>query len=172
MSLTAQALPEGGRDARPPAWTASWRGAALALLACAAAVYATATCDLWLRARSACLEGEKYLAWHRDPGRKAAHFDEVLAARTAELEASRRRGALSDADCAAKLVLLRRERDFRVEESSLKVAHAWFQTAVELFSPPESRWVRRARVRLAETRELWKKELDSKKVPYRDYMLE
>ncbi|MFA6317343.1 MAG: hypothetical protein WC943_07985 [Elusimicrobiota bacterium] len=150
----------------------SWRGIALALLACAAAVAGAAVLDLRLRARSACLEGEKYLAWHREPALKAAHFDAVLAARSKSLESERRRGGLDDAAFSARLKLLKSERDQRVAESSLKYAHAWFQTAVELFAPPENRWTRLARVRLAETTELWKKELDARKIPYRDYMLE
>ncbi|MBI5883512.1 MAG: hypothetical protein HZB91_10465 [Elusimicrobia bacterium] len=152
--------------------TASWRGAALGLLACCAAVYGAAAGDLWLRARSACFEGEKYLSWHRDPALKAAHFDGLLAARSEALLAERRSGRVDEAAYEARIKLLKSERDFRVGESSLKYAHAWFQTAVELFSPPESRWVKLARVRMAETRELWKKELDARKIGYSDYMLE
>ena len=38
--------------------------------------------------------------------------------------------------------LARFDRDYRISESSLKYAFIWFQSAVELFSPPESKWVR------------------------------
>ncbi len=59
-----------------------------------------------------------------------------------------------------------------MKESSLKYAYVWFQTAVELFSPPESRWVVLSRQKMAVAKELWKKELAAKKIPYQDYMLE
>ena len=59
-----------------------------------------------------------------------------------------------------------------MKESSLKYAYVWFQTAVELFSPPESRWVALSREKMVLAKELWKKELDAKKIPYQDYMLE
>jgi hypothetical protein len=59
-----------------------------------------------------------------------------------------------------------------MKESSLKYAYVWFQTAVELFSPPESRWVIRSRKRMAVVKGLWKKELDAKRISYQDYMLE
>ncbi|MBI4678392.1 MAG: hypothetical protein HY748_12500 [Elusimicrobia bacterium] len=156
----------------PPDTPAAWRGAALGLLACCAAVYAAAAADLWLRARSAYLEGEKHLDWHRGPHLKAAHFDEVFSGKAAVLRGEREAGSLTDAAYEAKLKLLKLERDRAVEESSLKYAHAWFQTAVELFSPPESRWVKLSRLKMAETRELWKAELRAKKIPFQDYMLE
>ena len=47
-----------------------------------------------------------------------------------------------------------------------------FQTAVELFTPPESRWVVMSRAQMPRVKELWKKELDAKHIPYKDYMLE
>ena len=121
-----------------------------------------------LRARSAYLEGEKYLEWDRRPELKKAHFDAELQRR----EESLRREKLAPEELEQRLILARFERDQRVAESSLKYATVWFQTAVELFSPPESRWVALSRQKMAQTKELWKKELDAKGVKYQDYMLE
>ncbi|MBI3552311.1 MAG: hypothetical protein HY077_07315 [Elusimicrobia bacterium] len=144
----------------------------VAVLACAAAVYAMAAVDLVLRARSAYLEGMKYLEWEKDPPKKKAFFDSALGRKEATLKGELVKGSLNQAEYDERLELARFERDQRVAESSLKYAYVWFQTAVELFSPPESRWVALSRAKMAETKELWKRELQAKHIPYKDYMLE
>ena len=149
-----------------------WRRTLLTAAGLALAVYAMAAVDVVLRARSAYNEGEKWLEWSRRPELKKAHFDAELAARETELGREAAAGRLDAAALERKRGLARFERDEAVAESSLKYAYVWFQSAAELFTPPESRWSARARARMAETRELWKKELDAKKIPYQDYMLE
>ncbi|UPT74925.1 MAG: hypothetical protein M0D55_04230 [Elusimicrobiota bacterium] len=148
------------------------RRAVLTAVALAAAVYGAARADLWLRARSAYLEGEKWSQWAAKPELKKAHFDAELAAREAELKRELEAGTLDRAAFERKAGLARFERDQAVAESSLKYAYVWYQTAAELFSPPENRWSVLARAKMGETRELWKKELAARKVPYQDYMLE
>lgn len=147
------------------------RALALAALL-AASVYGMARADLWLRARSAYLEGEKWMEWSRKPELKKAHFDGVLAAREAELARELASGRLQKGAHDRKAGLARFERDQAVAESSLKYAFVWYQTSAELFSPPENRWTALARPKMIEARELWKKELEARKIPYRDYMLE
>lgn len=136
------------------------------------AVYAMVRVDLVLRSRSAYLEGEKWSEWSRRPELKKAYFDAELAAREAELARDLAAGRLDKAAHDRQAGLARFERDQAVAESSLKYAFVWYQTAAELFSPPENKWSAMARVKMAETRELWKKELDAQKIPYQDYMLE
>jgi len=136
------------------------------------AVYVMARVDLVLRARSAYLEGEKWSSWNARPELKKAHFDGELAAREAELKREFDAGRLEKAAYERKAGLARFERDQAVAESSLKYAFVWYQSAAELFSPPETRWSVLARAKMTETRALWKKELDAKKIPYQDYMLE
>ena len=150
----------------------SLRKIIITVVACMAAVYGIAYVDLVLRARSAYYEGEKYLQWDRNPTLKKNYFDGVLAEKERKLRKQFDAGRLTQPELDQKLELARFERDERVSESSLKYAYTWFQTAVELFTPPESRWVVLCRAKMAETRELWKKELDAKKIPYQDYMLE
>jgi hypothetical protein len=145
---------------------------ALVAAALVAAVYGMARVDLILRARSAYLEGEKWSQWSREPELKKAHFDAELASREAELSVELAKGRIDLAAYERKAGLARFERDQAVEESSLKYAYVWYQTAAELFSPPENRWSVLARARMTETRALWKKELDARKIPYQDYMLE
>lgn len=150
----------------------NWRRALLTAFGVAAFVYAAACVDLVLRARSAYLEGEKWLSWSEHPELKKAHFDGVLEARLKALAADRDAGRLTPLEFDRKSGLARFERDQAVAESSLKYAFVWYQTAAELFSPPESRWSVMAREKMKSTRELWKKELDAQRIPYQDYMLE
>lgn len=137
-----------------------------------AAVYGMARVDLILRARSAYLEGEKWTEWNAHPELKKAHFDAELAVRETELSRELAAGRLDRAAYERKTGLARFERDQSVAESSLKYAFVWYQTAAELFSPPQNRWSSLARIKMTETRALWKKELEAQKIPYQDYMLE
>ncbi|MFI5361129.1 MAG: hypothetical protein ACHQ49_04090 [Elusimicrobiota bacterium] len=150
----------------------AWRRALLTAVGLFAFVYAAGCVDVVLRARSAYNEGEKWLSWNEHPELKAAHFDAELAERRKALEGDRDAGRLPAAEFEKKLGLARFERDQAVAESSLKYAYVWFQSAAELFTPPESRWTVLSREKMKTTRALWKKELDAKKIPYQDYMLE
>ncbi|MDD5657399.1 MAG: hypothetical protein PHF00_09125 [Elusimicrobia bacterium] len=143
-----------------------------AILACGLCVYAVAYADLWLRARSAYLEGEKHLEWARRPELKAAALDRLLAEKEGRLRAEFSAGRIDEAELKQRLELARFERDEAFRESSLKYACVWFRTVGELFSPPESRWVVLARAKLPLAKGLWKRELEAKKIPYQDYMLE
>lgn len=146
------------------------RRALLTAAALAAAVYALALGDVVLRGRSAYLEGEKWLEWSRRPELKQAHFDAVLAQREKALE--KERSALAPEAYEKKRALARFERDQAVAESSLKYAYVWYRTAVELFTPPETRWTRAARARMSETRELWRRELAARGIEAADHMLQ
>ncbi len=151
------------------------KGAGRAVLLAAgliAAVYAMARVDLLLRSRSAYLEGEKWMEWSRKPELKKAFFDSELTKREGELSRELAKGLLDRAAYERKTSLAKFERDQAVAESSIKYAYVWYQSAAELFSPPENRWSALARAKLPETRALWKKELDARKIPYQDYMLE
>ena len=144
----------------------------LLVLGAACAVYAMIYADLVLRARSAYLEGEKFMEWHRDPGAKKAFFEAQFEREKAGLDAEKAAGRMAEAEHLQRVKLERFRADEAAAESSLKYAYHWYKTAVELFSPPRSRWVRLSESKMAEAKELWKKELDSKKIPYEEYMLE
>ncbi len=148
------------------------RRALLTAVGLIAFVYGAAWVDVVLRARSAYQEGEKWLSWNERPQLKKAHFDAELAERVKTFEAERAAGRLNGPEFEKKAALARFERDQAVAESSLKYAYVWFQTAAELFTPPESRWSALSREKMKTTRALWKKELDAKNIPYQDYMLE
>lgn len=64
------------------------------------------------------------------------------------------------------------DRELELQESSIKYAYQWYKDTYELFSPPESRWVRRAREKAPIALNLWKKELEQMKIPTTSLMLE
>jgi len=146
-----------------------WAVPALAVLA---AVYVLVYADLVLRARSAYLEGEKYMLWQERPEEKKAFYEAEFSREKAGLDREKAEGRLSENEYSQRLELERFRADEAVAESSLKYAYHWYKTAVELFSPPESRWVRLSRSRMGEAKELWKAELRAKKIPFEEYMLE
>ena len=151
-----------------PAWKRWLSFAALGTLFVFTAVYA----DLLLRARTAYLEGEKYLSWNADPSRKKAHFQKIFERSVAELDAEKAAGRMDETEYRQRVALEEFRRDESVAESSLKYAYHWYKTAVDLFSPPESKWVRLSREKMKTTKALWKAELDAAKIPYEEYMLE
>ncbi|MBN1383716.1 MAG: hypothetical protein JW983_02380 [Elusimicrobia bacterium] len=53
-----------------------------------------------------------------------------------------------------------------------KMAYVWYQTAVEQFSPPNSKWVKMSKQKLPDALEKWKADLKKKNIPFEDYMLE
>ncbi|MBI3299378.1 MAG: hypothetical protein HYZ75_14520 [Elusimicrobia bacterium] len=148
--------------ARRAAWTL------VASAAFTAAVYG----DLWLRARTACLTGDRYMAFSRDPEAKKAWFEDAYRREKAELDADLAAGRLGAAEHKERLFLAAFRRDEAVSESSLKLAYHWYKTADELFSPPDTKFVRLARERMVSAKRLWKAELDAAKIPYDDAMLE
>lgn len=144
----------------------------LTITACAASVYALVYADLVLRARGAYLEGEKRLQWNRRPELKKEALDQELAETERRLLSDFRAKRLGKSELEQRLALARFTRDETFNESSAKHAYVWFRTAVELCSPPESRWVALSRRKMAEAKELWLKELQAKNIPRQDYMLE
>lgn len=135
-------------------------------------VYAVAFVDLTLRARSAFNEGEKYMLWHQKPELKKAALDAELAVQEKGLRDQAVAEKWTAEVLEERLFLARFQRDERLKESSLKYAYVWYKTAVELFTPPESKWVKLCRAKAPVARELWKKELDAQKIPYQEYMLD
>lgn len=147
---------------------ASFKRPLLTVLGCAAFVCAAVYVDLVLRARTAYLEGERRMAWIREPELKR----EALKAELSEAQQAIRKLGLPETQLRQRLSLAEFEHQERLKESDAKYAYVWYQTAVELFSPPDSKWVRLAREKLPVAKESWKKDLDARKIPYQDYMLE
>lgn len=149
-----------------------WVRKAACILGLIAALYALVYADVVMRAREAYLEGEKYMRWQADPGAKTAEITAKFEKEKAALDKKLAKGKLKKEDCDRELEAAAFDRDRQMEESSAKYAYVWYQTAYELFSPPESKWVRLSRQKAPLAKEKWKEELRSKKIPFEEYMLE
>jgi hypothetical protein len=112
------------------------------------------------------------MAWHRDPAAKEKYLQEKFTVDRAALDQQLAQKKISDTEYRRKLDALEFDRDFALGESSLKYAYQWYKDTAELFSPPESQWVREARKKAPDVLELWKQELRSQKIPFEDTMFE
>ncbi len=135
-------------------------------------VYVAIYIDVILRARSAYLEAEKYMYWYRNPQKKVEYFENKYEQERKQLEKLFSKGKISKEDYELKLELLEFKKQRQIEESSLKYAYIWYKTVIDLFTPPESKWVKLARKKVSEAKELWRKELESKGYKVEDYMIE
>lgn len=149
-----------------------WAKTVLLVVGCVAVVYGMIYIDVLMRARSAYMQGEKYWRWHENPKEKAAALETAFQKDKAALDKKLSSGKLTQGDYDKQLDILTFKRDERIAESSIKYAYIWYQTTVELFSPPESKWVKLSREKMPKAKELWKQELKAKKIPFEDYMLE
>jgi hypothetical protein len=142
------------------------------IVLCIAVVYGMIYADVLLRARSAYLEGEKYWSWYENPAAKEsalkAEFEKKKAAFDKKLAANK----MNKDDYDKEIEIIKFDLEQKLGESSIKYAYIWYQTVVELFSPPESKWVKLSREKMPKAKELWKQELRKKNIPFEDYMLE
>ncbi len=153
-------------------WQTRWAKALAVVAVAFIGVIALVYLDVVSRAKESYLEAEKYMEWQRHPEQKKKFFDDAYEVGKMKLDAELSKGKLSQPDYQLKLDALAFDRDFRINESSLKYAYQWYKDTYELFSPPESDWVKKARVKAPEALELWKKELNEKKIPFEDTMFE
>lgn len=135
-------------------------------------VYLMIYFDLWLRARNAYLEGEKYWSWYEKPDLKEKDLEKKFEKEKIKLDKQLKKGKIKKEEYEKKLEILKYENEREKEESAIKYAYYWYQTVVELFSPPESKWVRLARKKIPLAKEKWKEELRKKNIPFEEYMLE
>ena len=142
------------------------------VLGTVAVLYGMIYADVVLRARESYLEGEKYMRWSEHPEEKKAELDLGFEKSKTKLDRDLASGHIKKDEYDRRLEILQFDRSRKLEESSLKYAYVWYKTAYELFSPPESKWVRLSREKATIAKEKWKDELRAKKVPFEDYMLE
>ena len=159
--------------ASPAPW---WRSVRVqrggVLIAAVLAVYGIVYQDVVSRAREAYEMGETYLAWHADPAKKSEALAAWFQEEKRELERRLKAGSIDDRTFRERMDTLQFDYDFRLGESDLKYAYHWFKDAYQLFSPPESRWVARAREKAPAVLEMWKQELRDKNIPFEDTMFE
>ena len=135
-------------------------------------MYAMVYIDVVLRARHSFLQGEKYWRWHSDPEEKQTELKKEFENEKTKLDKMLAKNKLKKDEYAKKLDIVEFNYNRKMEESSIKYAYIWYQTTIELFSPPESKWVKLSRKKMPRAKELWKEELRKKNIPFEDYMLE
>jgi len=98
--------------------------------------------EVMRRAKHEYLEGEKFLNFYKNPDAKAAYYKDDLD----------------------KKKITENEYEFLMDDNSLKNAYVEYKTVVDLFTPPESEWVKKSRERLKEVEpeyNEWVKQLES-----------
>jgi hypothetical protein len=119
---------------------ATWGLKAGILILTLASAYGLARHEVVRRARQAFEEGAKYERWLANPAEKRASLQ-------AELSSGR---------------IAQEDYERRMEDSDLKNAVMWYETAVDLFQPPRSPWVEKSELRLKELKpkkEAWLRSL-------------
>jgi hypothetical protein len=149
-----------------------WQEIALWIVGTLGIMYGMIYVDVVMRAHEAYEQGEKYWRWAEHPEARKAALDDKLAADKRRLDEDFAKGKVSKEEYARNTELLQFDHDQALQESSLKYAYLWYQTAAELFSPPQSKWVRLAREKMPLAKELWKAELRAKHIPFEDYMID
>jgi len=128
--------------------------------------------DVVLRARSAYLEAEKYLDWYYNPNKKIKFLEKEFEVEKQKLDKLLAENKISKEEYDVKLEILNFNKERKIQESSLKYAYIWYKTAIDLFSPPESKWVKLAKEKINKVRQMWKEELQKKGYKIEDYMIE
>jgi len=97
--------------------------------------------DIYLRSKSAYKKGVMYLKWYEDPALKEKYLKNWR-----DKEISKIKGNDHKAEVLKKAVEM--QYQMKMEENPLKNAYFWFQTVVECFSPPETKYVRLSKEKL------------------------
>ncbi|HOW27621.1 MAG TPA: hypothetical protein PK876_03845 [Elusimicrobiota bacterium] len=145
---------------------------ALLILGTAAIAYAMVYVDVMARAREAFRQGERYTRWHENIDDKKRFYEEKFLREKGKLEKKKEQNKISQEDYEQDLEILQFDREQALNDSSIKYAYQWYKDTYELFSPPESRWVREARFLAPAAKERWRDELRSKNIPFEEYMLD
>jgi len=101
--------------------------------------------DVYLRARSSYLKGVQYLEWFEKPLEKKEFLDKWLEKELLKIPAEN--------EILKKT--LEMQYKMQLEDNDAKNAYFWFQTTVECFQPPRSKYVRRAEEKMALAKKLW-----------------
>lgn len=149
-----------------------WVQYSLLTIGTIAILYGMIYIDVVSRAKESYIQGEKFWRWHEHPEEKKSELDAIYEKGKADLEKKLSKKKISQEEYDRQLEILGFDRDRNLEDSSIKYAYVWYKTAYELFSPPESKWVKLSREKAPIAKEKWKEELRSKKIPFEEYMLD
>lgn len=105
--------------------------------------------DVYFRARSSYLKGVQYLEWFEEPQLKKTSLDKWLKEQIRKVSA----GEKTESEILKKS--LEMQYKMQMEDNDAKNAYFWFQTTVECFQPPRSKYVRMAEEKMAAAKKLW-----------------
>lgn len=128
--------------------------------------------DVTLRAKEAYYEAEKYMDWYYHPDKKIKYLQLQAEKEKEKLKKLYTKGKITEKEYNLKLELIDFNMQRQLQESSLKYAYIWYKTAIDLFSPPESKWVKLAKEKIVKVKEMWRNELLQKGYQVEDYMIE
>lgn len=128
--------------------------------------------DLALRSRSALQEARRQEAWAAAPALKAGYFEAECRKKLDALKADAAAGKISKESAARAAALLTTEKDFRINESSAKMAYVWYKTAAGEFSSPLNPWEKQARRRMPGALAAWRSELAAQGIKAEPWMLQ
>ncbi len=134
------------------------------------AFFLLAAGDLALRSRGALLRAEREEAWRDNPAAKAAYFEDQYSLDTAP-DTGAAAGPPSPETAARAANLRKAGKEFRLSESSAKMAYIWYKTAAGDFYFPMNPWAARARERLPAALAAWRAELAAKGVKAEEWMV-
>jgi hypothetical protein len=105
-------------------------------------MFLLAAFDVTRRAEREYNEGEKFMSFYKNPDLKKQYYDEKL-----------KKKEITDT-----------EYEMLMDDNSLKNAYVEYQTVVDLFTPPESKWVKMSRDRLQEITPIYNAWVESLKI--------
>ncbi len=155
-----------------PLWKKRWFVNCLFVIVGILGVYVLIYLDVVSRSKEAYQEGEKYMSWFHEPSLKEKYFQARFEDEKEKLDKKLAKKTMTEEEYREQLEVLKFDQEFNMAESPLKYAYQWYKDAFELFSPPESKWVKLAREKAPQVLEMWKQELREKKIPFEDYMFE
>ena len=120
-------------------WKRRWAQNGIFILIGIVGVYWFVYWDVVSRARESYQEAEKYMLWAQNPDKKKEFYENDFRVKKEELDKERSKKKLAEEDYRRKLDALEFDKQYAIEESSLKYAYQWYKDTAELFSPPESR---------------------------------
>jgi hypothetical protein len=142
------------------------------IVCCVIIVYIFVYLDIFFRARTAYFEAEKYMDWYYNPQKKIEYIQKQVDVEKQILNRMLSKREISQEEYKIKSELIEFNKKRQIEESSLKYAYIWYKTVIDLFSPPETKWVKLAKQKIGQVRQLWKTELEQKGYKIEDYMIE
>jgi len=142
------------------------------IVCCIILVYIFIYLDIFLRARSAYLEAEKYMDWYYHPEKKFEFIKKQAEKEKQKLDKLLAKGKISQEEYKIKLELIEFNKQRQLEESSLKYAYIWYKTVIDLFAPPQTKWVKLAKQKIGQVKQMWKTELEQKGYKIEDYMID